>query len=102
MSDQIQKLIASIREKFSQVKGQLSAEQSKNEKLQNEMEELKSQLDAQNDKVNSLENELQDAKSNKNDLSEQNITSSEGTMITEGQIDELVKEIDYCIGQLKK
>ena len=77
-------------------------EQTKNENFQTEIEELKSQLNASNDKVNSLELKLNEAEKINNESSEQVITRSEGTMITDEQIDELVKEIDYCIGQLKK
>ncbi len=102
MSDQIQTLIASIREKFSLVKDQLSTEKAENKELKNEVEELKSQLTVQKSKLTSLETELEEARNNKNDVSEQIISRSEGTMITEEQIDGLVKEIDYCIGQLKK
>ncbi|HIP31265.1 MAG TPA: hypothetical protein EYG86_00740 [Crocinitomicaceae bacterium] len=102
MSDQIQTLIVSIREKFSLVKEQLLTEKAENKELKNEVEELKSQLEVQKSKLNSLEVELEETKNNENDFSEQVISRSEGTMITEEQIDGLVKEIDYCIGQLKK
>ena len=102
MSDQIQILINEIREKHTRVKNQLLAEKSKNEALQNEMDATKSMLNEHKEKILQLESELKTAVENKNDFSEQVITRSEGTMITEGQIDELVKEIDYCIGQLKK
>ena len=102
MSDQINTLIASIRERYTLLNDQLLGEQSKNEQAQLEIEELKSQLDAGNEKIVSLQNELKESEENKSDVSEQVVTRSEGTMITDEQIDELVKEIDYCIGQLKK
>ena len=102
MSDQINTLIASIRERYTLLNDQLLGEQSKNEQAQSEIEELKSQLDAGNEKIVSLQNALKESEENKSDVSEQVVTRSEGTMITDEQIDELVKEIDYCIGQLKK
>ena len=102
MSDQINTLIASIRERYTLLNDQLLGEQSKNEQAQLEIEELKSQLDAGNEKIVSLQNELKESEENESDVSEQVVTRSEGTMITDEQIDELVKEIDYCIGQLKK
>ena len=102
MSDQINTLIASIRERFSRVNDQLLEEQAKNERIQVEVKELKSQLNTSNEKVVSLHNELKESEESNNDVSEQIVTRSEGTMITDEQIDELVKEIDYCIGQLKK
>lgn len=102
MSDQINTLIASIRERYTLLNDQLLGEQSKNEQAQSEIEELRSLLNAGNEKIVSLQNELKESEENKSDFSEQIVTRSEGTMITDEQIDELVKEIDYCIGQLKK
>tara|TARA_R110002072_G_scaffold20688_3_gene74831 strand:- start:1387 stop:1695 length:309 start_codon:yes stop_codon:yes gene_type:complete len=102
MSDQIHALITKIREKHSLVNEQLLTEQAKNTKFQEEIDELKSSLKVCKEELSSLEYKMEDAEKNKNGLSEQNITRSEGTMISDEQIDELVKEIDYCIGQLKK
>ena len=99
MSDKIHQLIDSIREQHSRVNEQLLLEQSKNEMFQGEIEKLKSQIENQLEEFSSLKNELDLAK---NEQKEQIITSSKDTMISEEQIDELVKEIDYCIGQLKE
>ena len=44
MADRINELIKNIREKVSQLKGQLSVEKTKNELLQNEVNQLKTQL----------------------------------------------------------
>jgi len=99
MSDKIHQLISSIREKYSRVNEQLLLEKSKNEVFQNAIEKLKFQIEGQQGELSSLKNELDSAK---NEMSEQIITGSEDTMISEEQIDELVKEIDYCIGQLKE
>ena len=99
MSEKIHQLIGSIRENISRVNDELVEEQSKNETFQNEIEKLNSQIEEQQEKLNALMGELDSAK---NEKSEQVITRSEDTMISEEQIDELVKEIDYCIGQLKE
>ena len=99
MSEKIHQLIGSIRENISRVNDELVEEQSKNETFQDEIEKLNSQIEDQQEKLNALMGELDSVK---NEKSEQVITSSEDTMISEGQIDELVKEIDYCIGQLKE
>jgi len=99
MSEKIHQLIGSIRKNISRVNDELVEEQSKNKTFQIELERLNSQVEDQQEKLNALMGELELAK---NEKSEQVITSSEDTMISEGQIDELVKEIDYCIGQLKE
>ncbi|MCO4813371.1 MAG: hypothetical protein KC454_01590 [Flavobacteriales bacterium] len=99
MSQKIHQLIGSIRENFSRISNELVGEQSRNEAFQKEIETLKSQIEIQNEKLNALTVELE---LTKNEVTEEFITRSEGTMISEDQIDELVKEIDYCIGQLKE
>tara|TARA_B110000503_G_scaffold126334_1_gene194832 strand:- start:455 stop:763 length:309 start_codon:yes stop_codon:yes gene_type:complete len=102
MSDNIHKLIDGIREKYSHVNSQLLEERTKVESLQNKIDNLTSQLGVSNEGISALETRINEMISVTEQANEQVITRSEGSLISNEQIDELVKEIDYCIGQLKK
>ena len=102
MSDNIHKLIDGIREKYSHVNNQLLEERTTIEYLQNKIENLTSQLDTSNEGISALQAKINEMSSVADETNEQVITRSEGSLISDEQIDELVKEIDYCIGQLKK
>lgn len=101
MSDRIHELVDGIKEKVSLVKSQLASVNSQNASLQNEVETLKTQLAQKGE-------ELDQANSTVSELEAKLITNNEQdvkvfeTGVSEDQIDELVKEIEYCIGQLKK
>lgn len=102
MADRINKLIENIREKVSLLRSQLSVEKSKNESLQKEVNELKLQLTSSQNEVEKLESNIVNLKSEIVKAKEQSVNQSSDTNISDEQIDELVKEIEYCIGQLKK
>lgn len=102
MADRINELIQKIREKVSQLKGQLSVEKTKNESLQNEVDQLKTQLNSTQNEVETLEAKIVNLQSDIVKAKEQSVGSSNETGVSDEQIDELVKEIEYCIGQLKK
>ena len=102
MSKKIHQLIDQIRANYSSLDNQFLEQKAKASELQNEADTLKSQLVERENKIAALETKINELEATKNEVSERVITSSEGTMISEGQIDELVKEIDYCIGQLKE
>lgn len=102
MADRINELIQNIREKVSLLRSQLSVEKSKNESLQKEVEELKLQLNSAQKNVEELESKIVGLQSDIVKAKEQSVNQSSGTNISDEQIDELVKEIEYCIGQLKK
>jgi len=102
MADRINELIQKIREKVSQLKGQLSVEKTKNESLKNEVDQLKTQLDATKNENESLKAKIVNLQSDIAKAKEQSVGGPDETSVSDGQIDELVKEIEYCIGQLKK
>ena len=60
------------------------------------------QLGVSNEGISALQIRINEMSSVTEKANEQVITRSEGSLISNEQIDELVKEIDYCIGQLKK
>jgi chromosome segregation ATPase len=102
MAEMIEQLIGEIRERSREIKRNLSAERenSKNlvmEKtvLSAEIEHLKSELKAANDKINDLKGEMEA-------MAARNIEQPAERKVTQEEIDDLVKEIDYCITQLKR
>lgn len=104
MADRINELIEKIREKVSLLKSQLSVEQSKNEALQEEVNQLKLQLTSKQSEVETLESKIVGLQSDIVKAKEQSVNHSTeaNVKVSDEQIDELVKEIEYCIGQLKK
>lgn len=102
MAEMIEQLIGEIRERSREIKRNLSAERenSKNlamEKtvLSAEIERLKSELKVANDKINDLKGEMEA-------MAARNIEQPAERKVTQEEIDDLVKEIDYCITQLKR
>jgi hypothetical protein len=102
MTERIQQLIESIRLTCSGLHEKLVMEQKKNASYTSEIEELT--------KENSVlleNNELLVVKieelSTKLRLAENNVNTVQGKDVPqEDQIDDLVREIEYCINQLKK
>jgi len=102
MADRINELIQKIREKVSLLKDQLSVEKTKNESLQEEVNQLKLQLTSKQNEVEALESKIVNLQSDIVKAKEQSVNHSTEANVSDEQIDELVKEIEYCIGQLKK
>ena len=102
MTDRINTLIKTIGEKVARMKDQLSVEQAKNESFQTEITQLKEQLASKNTEVEELESKMIGLKSGIGATKEQDVDGAVETSVSDEQIDELVKEIEYCIGQLKK
>lgn len=102
MSEKIHQLIDQIRADYKRLDDQFLEQKSKVSELQDEANSLHSKLNERENTIAALELKVNELESAKNEVSEQVIASSEGTMLSEEQIDELVKEIDYCIGQLKE
>jgi len=101
MSERIHTLIGTIGEKISQLSEQITVERSKNGEFQDKIDALKEEINSKNDEISALKTELSalpDMDSNNG----QDVGSSEIKSISDDQIDELVKEIEYCITQLKK
>ncbi|MDG1148058.1 MAG: hypothetical protein P8N52_07115 [Crocinitomicaceae bacterium] len=102
MSDRILELVGSIKDKVSLVKGQLEKERSKSEDLQNEVVSLREQLAEKQVELNGLSTKISELETKLITKKEQDVVVVEETGVSDNQIDELVKEIEYCIGQLKK
>lgn len=101
MSDRIHELIDGIKEKVSLVSSQLANVNSQNALLQNEVESLKAQLSQKGEELNQANVTISELETKLITNNEQDVKVVE-TGVSEDQIDELVKEIEYCIGQLKK
>ena len=102
MSDRINQLIDTIREKSILLKDQVASEKAKNEELTQEIQTLKQEVTSKGEKVDELNSKITELNDGLKAVKEQSITGSEGNGFSDEQIDELVKEIEYCIGQLKK
>ena len=102
MSDSINQLIDTIQKKSLLLKNQIASEKSKNEELTQEIQSLKREVSSKDEQVDELNSKITELNDGLKAVKEQNITSSEGKGISDEQIDEVVKEIEYCIGQLKK
>lgn len=112
MSDRIAHIIAEIRDKFYHVKNELKQEKEKNALLENEIasfqtkqSELASVIVAKQDFIDTLhlENlELKKQLDEKNELLEQQSSLNVPVVNHDDLINDLVREIDTCISQLKK
>ena len=101
MSEKVNQLIDEIREKSLSIKDSLSAERTKVESLETEVENLKNKI---SEKENDLKNKVSEIESLRNDMSSmetKSIPVQKESGITDEQIDELVKEIEFCIAKLK-
>ena len=102
MSDRILELVGGIKEKVSLVKSQLEKERSHSESLQIEVDSLKKQLEDSQVVLDSFTAKLSELETKLITKEEQDVVVVKETGVSDDQIDELVKEIEYCIGQLKK
>ena len=102
MSDRINQLVDTIREKAILLKDQVASEKAHNEELTQEIQTLKQELSSRDEKVDELNTKITELDDGLKAAREQSIGSSGGNGVSEEQIDELVKEIEYCIAQLKK
>jgi len=102
MSDRIHELIEGIRSQATSLRDRLSIESSKNEELQKEVGSLLNQVSSKDEEINQLKSKISELEMNMNTTREQEVIVSGDAGVSKEQIDELVKEIDYCIEQLKK
>lgn len=102
MSDRVNELIEEIRGKAISMKELVSAEKEKSGALIQQIEELKNQVSAKNAEVSQLQEEITSLKNDLNAKNEQGIEAPVEAGVSDEQIDELVKEIEYCITQLKR
>ena len=102
MSDRVNELIETLREKMILLKEQCANERSKNDELSAENKTLKLNLTEASNEISSLQAKNESLKEVQNSAKVQSVNPSEAKKISDEQIDELVSEIEYCIGQLKK
>lgn len=109
MSDRIQELIDGIKEKTLHWHRLYSDEHSSNQNLRDQLDELNAQLKARQQEINTLQQQVDTLKLEVGELDaklkmtrENNVNDSNDMEVSDEQIDELVREIDYCIAQLKK
>lgn len=103
MTTRIQHIIDEIRRKTVALHHQLTLEREKNGSFQLEIQRLNDHLEMQKQKeegflseIATLKMELEATKSQVIEVSVPSVGK------TDDEIDELVREIEYCIGQLKK
>ncbi len=102
MLDPIFDLVVDIKRKVSLVKMQLEKERSDAKLLVNEIKDLRSQLAKKEVEMNNFSTKISGLETKLIMKEDQDISVIEETSISENQIDELVKEIEYCIIELKK
>lgn len=102
MSNQIHELIDQIQGKVTSVKRQLSADRALQKELRAEIASLQSQLAMKNEELEQLRYKLRECEESKKTDEKQNVVALKEQGISNEQIDDLVKEIEYCIAQLKK
>jgi uncharacterized coiled-coil protein SlyX len=102
MSDRVYKLIETLKEKTLLLKGECALERSKNNELTAKNQALSTELAEKSITIESLKEQINELMQKHSEVKEQNVGQAEEGGISDEQIDELVKEIEYCIGQLKK
>ncbi|MDG1332162.1 MAG: hypothetical protein P8P74_07520 [Crocinitomicaceae bacterium] len=102
MSDRVNELIDTLKEKMILLKDQCAQERSKNEELTAENNQLKTNLAEKSSEISNLQSKVESLKEVQNSAKVQSVNPSEEEKVSDVQIDELVREIEYCIGQLKK
>lgn len=115
MNEKIQHIIQDIRTKKDAMTGVLSQLKQKINQLEQEVIQLKSEVTQKETENNQLKNDtkllIDDKNILSNEIAELTKTLEEaknqaiknvGNANGQQQIDELVREIEYCIGQLKK
>ena len=102
MPDQINELIDAIREKVSFLHNQLSIERANNEKLRGENETMKNEILLKEKEIDANQSRISNIEKGMIATQGQGVIVAEEKVVSEQQIDELVKEIEYCIAQLKR
>ena len=103
MTEEIQKIIDQIHSKSMTLHKVVLEERDKNGHLNSEIERLNKLLSEKNEEVFSLSKNLDSVQSALS-LAENKVIENPGQAIgkSEQEIDELVKEIEFCIEQLKQ
>lgn len=103
MTESIQRKIQQISSKVKGLHSFLLEERAKNEELTAELTSLKTELHEKIEELKLKDQLISDKDSLLRQMNEQNTVSvPEESLNRAFEIDELVKEIEYCIGQLRK
>ncbi len=103
MTERIQSILNQISDKAKNLHGKLQAERDRNASLISENEELQSKLNEKLAEITALENKLIEQEQRLIGQNEQSsVPVSNSSLGRTQEIDELVKEIEYCISQLRK
>lgn len=102
MSERVHQLIDEIRRKSAVMREQLEAERATNVSLTSEIASLREQLLTGEQRVEEMQGTITELNDRVETLKEQGANSSSASGISNEEIDALVKEIEYCIGQLKR
>jgi chromosome segregation ATPase len=103
MTESIQRKIQEIGSKMKVLHSHLLEERAKNANLTADLEALKTDLRQKNEELMAKNQEISEINSQLIKMNEQNTVSMpEESLNRAHEIDELVKEIEYCIDQLRK
>jgi hypothetical protein len=103
MTESIQRKIQEISGKMKILHTHLLNERSKNAILIDDLASLKSELQEKKEVLMAKDIQISEKDSQLEKMNEQNTVSSPDESLNRShEIDELVKEIEYCIGQLRK
>lgn len=102
MSERIDNLINNIREKSILMNEKLSIYEKGKENLENQIKALKNDLNSLMLKNEGFREQIVSLQQDVQARNEQSISKSDETGVSDEKIDELVKEIEFCIGQIKK
>lgn len=101
MNEKIQHIIQDIRRKKNAVDGLLNQEKQRVHQLEQEVVQLKSEIESKQSDISRLLKDNAELQSLLEETKNQIISSKVPENNRHEQIDELVREIEYCIGQLK-
>ena len=103
MTEQISSIVNQIQGKFHDLHQQMLSEREKNTALETELKQAKSLLSANQEQIFHLEEKNRAVQNELTQLNEQlESQKSEVILNKDAEIDELVREIDHCISQLKQ
>jgi methyl-accepting chemotaxis protein len=103
MTDSIQSIISQISHKAKGLHNLLVSEREKSANLSSKNQHIQNELDQKTAQIEELENKLKAQEERLMVLAEQDSGSANSPSVgNTHEIDELVKEIEYCISQLRK
>lgn len=102
MEQNINELISEIEKKAKSFHFQMRNVFAEKDVLEKENDSLKKHLAQEKAKNNLLESNISELKNTLNSMNENAVISSKSDGPTKDEMDELIKEIDFCIAQIKK